>query len=119
MARNFKKDYLKKLLAVETSNGFMVDVANYLHNPNHAYEYPTLHKVVSEGEKGRKICSIVYFKHYDGTGEYIMTTHTEPKDVEGKWYVVKDKKETMLEPCNRFSLAKLIRHAESVREETL
>lgn len=119
MARNFKKDYIQKLLAVKTSNGFTVDVRNYLHNPNHRYEYPPLHKVVSEDEKGYKICSVFYFKYYNGTGEYVMATHTQPKETEGTWYVVKDKKETTLESSDRFSLAKLIRHAESVREESL
>lgn len=114
MARNLKRENLKKLAGIETKNGYKVTLANYVYNPNRMYDYPVLQKVVDEDEKSRTIRQVYYFKYYDGSGEYITETHTEPKDGENTWYVVKDKAEKTLEASNRFSLKRLQELAETL-----
>ena len=114
MARNLKKDYLKKLLAVKTKNGYTVDVKNYICNPNLAHSYPNLSKIIKETPEELTISTVYYFKYYNGTGEYIHTTHTAPNEKAGTWYIAKDKTEVVLEASNRFSLTKLIQHAENL-----
>lgn len=113
MSRNLKRDYLKKLAGIETANGYKVDLANYVYNPNYMYEYPTLKKVIKETDDSLTVCTIYYFKYYGGSGEYIRKIHTEPKQDAGTWYVVKDKEEQTLEESNRFNLNKLIQYAEN------
>jgi len=44
MTRNKKPEYIRKLFKIETSNGFKVDVANYLYNPSYDNDYPNLIK---------------------------------------------------------------------------
>ena len=114
MSRNLKRDYLKKLLSVTTANGYKVDVNNYVYNPHHGHDYPNLTKVIKETPEELTISTVYYFKYYDGTGEYIHTTHTAPNEKAGTWYIAKDKTETVLEASSRFSLNKLIKFAESI-----
>ena len=113
MSRNLKRDYLKKLAGIETANGYKVDLANYVYNPNLMYEYPALKKVIAETDDSLTVCTIYYFKYYNGGGEYIRQVHTEPKDSTNTWYVVRDKQENTLEASNRFNLNKLIQYAEN------
>lgn len=112
MARNLKKEYLRKLQDVKTKNGYVVDLVNYVYNPAYGYDYPSLAKVISEDNESRTVSRVFYFKYYNGSGEYIHETHTEPKEAASTWYVVKDKAENVLEASNRFNLNKLIQYAE-------
>ena len=112
MSRNLKRENLKKLAAIQTSNGYKIDLANYVYNPNLMYEYPSLTKIMGETEEARTISTIYYFKYYNGGGEYLHRIHEEPKENASTWYVVKDKTETVLETSNRFNLNKLIKYAE-------
>lgn len=112
MSRNLKRENLKKLAAIQTSNGYKIDLANYVYNPNLMYEYPSLTKIMGETEEARTISTIYYFKYYNGGGEYLHRIHEEPKEKASTWYVVKDKTETVLEASNRFNLNKLIKYAE-------
>lgn len=114
MARNLKRENLKKLAGIETKNGYKVALASYVYNPHLMYNYPALYKVVDEDEKSRTIRQVYYFKYYDGTGEYITETHTEPKDSSDTFYVIKDKAEKTLEASNRFSLKRLQELAETL-----
>ena len=106
MKRNFKKDYLKKLINTTTPNGYKFDLANYLHNPAYGYDYPRFSKTLEEGDEFDVRRDVLYFKHYDGTGEYIAETYKVPKG-EG-WHVLTEMKEEILEESNRFNLTKLI-----------
>lgn len=114
MARNLKKENLKKLAGIETKNGYKVSLADYVYNPALMYNYPVLYKVVDEDEKSRTIRQVYYFKYYDGTGEYITETHTEPRDSSDTWYVIRDKVEKTLEESKRFSLKRLQELAETL-----
>lgn len=114
MSRNLKKDYLKKLAGIETANGYKVDLANYVYNPNLMYEYPALKKVIAETDDSLTLSTVYYFKYYNGNGEYIHQIHTEPKESANTWYVVRDKKEETLEVANRFNLKYLMQWAENL-----
>lgn len=113
MARNFKKDYLKKLLGIETKNGYKVDLANYLKNPSYLYTYPTLAKVTEKTDTTTTTTIVYYFKYYDGSGEYATIKHITDNNGE-IWRRVKEADEKILEKSNRFDLDKLIRYAESL-----
>lgn len=114
MARNLKKEYIKKLLGIETANGYKFDVVNYIYNPALNHEYPNLTKVLSETEHERKIACVYYQKHYDGTGEYIYKKYNQPKESDNSsgWVIVRESNETLIEANNRFNLNKLIQLAE-------
>ena len=71
MARNLKKDYIKKILSMEAPNGYKFDIANYLYNPAYGNDYPAFQKVIAETEDTETIRRVYYMKHYDGTGEDI------------------------------------------------
>lgn len=115
MARNLKKEYLKKLLAITTANGYKVDLANYIYNPNYRHEYPNLRKVIEETDDAQTISEVYYMKHYDGSGEYIQTTHTAPKQNDGgAWYIISGEAARTLETSSRFSLDKLVKLAEAL-----
>lgn len=114
MARNTKRDYLKKLSGIETANGYKIDLANYVYNPSYTHEYPNLTKVIEEAADSYTISTVYYFKYYNGVGEYIHTIQTAPKQEAGVWYICKNKSETVLEKSNRFNLTKLIKLAEAI-----
>jgi hypothetical protein len=114
MARNLKKDYLKKLIGIRTNNGYKVDVANYIYNPSHDNEYPSLVKILEETEDNITISRVYYFKYYDGTGEYLHKIEKAPKSKDNSWVIVSEKAETKLEANNRFNLNKLIQYAEAI-----
>ena len=115
MARNLKKEYLKKLATINTKNGYKIDLANYIYNPSYDHDYPHLVKVVEETETHAVVNSVSYFKHYNGSGEYIFRVYNSPKaSAEGSgWYFVREEKETILEHNNRFNLNKLVALAEN------
>lgn len=113
MSRNHKREYLKKLIAIETSNGYKVDLPNYIYNPNLMYEYPTIRKVIEEDSDNLIISTIYYQKYYNGTGEYFHRIHSEPKTSESIWTMAKEQKDEAIEKSNRFNLNKLIQLAET------
>lgn len=112
MSRNLKRDYLKKLLGIETANGYKVDINNYIYNPSYTHEYPGLVKTTSETETTITKTRFYYMKYYDGSGEYIKETYTGDKNGD-TWQVVKDRTEEILETSNRFNLNRLIAITES------
>ena len=97
MARNLKPAHLKKLIETEAPNAYKFDLANYVYNPSYAYDYPTYNR-------------IYYFKYHGGNGEYISETFTSPKkSPDGNpWVISRNRKETVLEKADRFSLKKLL-----------
>lgn len=107
MARNMNRDYIRKLINTEAPNGYRFDLANYLHNPSYDCDYPAFFKQIAETETTQIIRRVYYFKHYDGTGEYIEDIHTRQKSG-GAWQIVKQEAETVLERSNRFSVKKLL-----------
>lgn len=111
MSRNLKREYLIKLKGIETKNGFKVDLANYIYNPSHEHEYPTLKKLISETPEKLTFTEFLFFKYYDGTGEYIKKTYSAPNNG-NTWNVINQESEIVLEQNNRFSLNKLIKFAE-------
>lgn len=113
MSRNFKKDYLIKLKGIETKNGFKIDLANYLKNPSLDNEYPSLTKAIEETDEYIKFERFHYFKHYDGTGEYIHSTYRMEKDG-STWSIARDMKEETVLESKRFSLKKLQEVCESM-----
>jgi|GEM_PF-2597970 len=118
MARNLKRENLKKLQAIKTSNGFKIDLANYMYNPSSSHEYPNLIKITSQTETEKFITSVQYFKHYNGTGEYIMQTYSHKIDPNNSWSIANNSKQTELESSNRFSLKHLIELTEAIQTET-
>ena len=114
MSRNLKRDYLKKLISIQTKNGYKFDINNYVYNPAFNHDYPNLTKVIQETPEELTISTVYYFKYYNGHGEYIHTTHTAPNEKAGTWYIAKDKTETVLETSNCFNLNKLIQLAETI-----
>ena len=109
MARNLKKDYILKLIKTDTQNGYKFDLANYLYNPSYDYEYPSFTKVISEDEETKTVRDVLYFKHYDGTGEYLSKIKTFRKaDEEGGWAIATKVSSEILEVSNRFNLKTLI-----------
>lgn len=113
MSRNLKKDYLKKLLAISTSNGYKIDLNNYIYNPAHDHEYPSLRKVVEDTPDHITISEVLYFKYYNGTGEYIHKVFTAPKSND-TWSIVDIVSEAKIEDSNRFNLSKLVSLAEAI-----
>lgn len=113
MAKNLKKDYIKKLAALETSNGYKIDLANYIYNPTFHHNYPSFRKVLEETETAITYSEVGYFKYYDGTGEYFVKIYTAPKS-EGAWTFISEKEETKLETSSRFSLSRLTELTEAL-----
>ena len=113
MARNLKKENLKKLSQIETSNGFKVDLGNFIYNPSHDYEYPSLIKLTSETETEKHYTRVKYFKYYNGSGKYFLETYSRKNNNES-WQIVTDSKEEELDEGNRFNLKKLIELAEAI-----
>lgn len=107
MARNLKKDYIKKLINLEVGGGYKLDLANYIHNPNCTHDYPTFVKVISDDGVTVEEKRIYYIKRYDGTGSYMEESYTYRKD-QGNWVFLKDIKKKELESANRFNLNKLV-----------
>jgi len=63
--------------------------------------------VIAETETEQTIRRVYYFKHYDGTGEYIAETFTRRKDGDA-WQVVKSRTEEVLETAGRYNVKKLL-----------
>lgn len=115
MARNLKKENLKKLSGIITSNGFKVDLGNFIYNPSHDYEYPSLVKMTNETETTQNYTRVKYFKYYNGTGKYFLETYSRKKNNDNNsWQVITDSKEEELEDGKRFNLKKLIELAENI-----
>jgi hypothetical protein len=112
MSRNLKREYLKKLHAIETRNGYRVDLLNYMYNPAHGYEYPALVKSVSETENEITKRRIYYMKFWDGSGAYEVETYTGKKNGD-TWQLVNTIEKKVIEANNRFNLNKLIQLAET------
>lgn len=110
MARNLKPAHLKKLIETEAPNGYKFDLANYVYNPSYAYDYPSFQKAIAEDEKSVTYNRIYYFKYHGGNGEYISETFTSPKKSQdgNPWVISSNRKETVLEKADRFSLKKLL-----------
>jgi len=120
MARNLKKENLKKLAGIQTTNGFKIDLANYIYNPSYNHNYPSLIKLTGETETEKQYTRVYYFKHYNGTGEYILETYTHQKTNDGNpWQISKKQKEIKLEDNNRFNLKHLIELTEQITEQTI
>lgn len=115
MARNLKRDYLKKLLSIETKNGYTVDIDNYIYNPSFNNEYPNLSKKISETEKTETIRYYRYFKHYDGMGKYEFEDIVFDKEKNDTgWRTSTNSKRTIImDGVKRFSMKKLIELAEA------
>lgn len=107
MSRNTNREYLLKLLKTETPNGYRFDIANYLHNPAYGYEYPRFRKKIAETAETVTYRDVLYFKHYDGSGEYQAVTYEAPNDNEG-WHIVKELDKEVLSTSNRFNLKTLL-----------
>ena len=105
MTRNTKPEYIKKLLGV-TVNGFKVDIGNYLYNPAHGYEYPSLIKKTGESDDLQHYVSVKYFKYHDGTGKYSKEVYAHKKDHKG-WSIAENRIDTVVEESNRFSFSRL------------
>jgi len=120
MARNHKPENLKKLSQIQTKNNFKIDLANYLYNASYNHDYPSLIKITNETETEKQYTRIYYFKHYNGTGEYILETYTHQKTNDGNpWQISKKQKEIKLEDNNRFNLKHLIELTEQITEQTI
>lgn len=118
MARNLKKENLKKLSQVVTSNGFKIDLANYIYNPSHDHDYPSLVKLTGETETEKQYIRVYYFKYYNGTGNYFVETYSTQKNKDNNsWCITTNHKETELETSNRFNLKRLIELAETQEQE--
>ncbi len=107
MARNVKRDYIKKILSLEVPNGYRFDIENYLHNPAFKNDYPAFQKVIAETDTVVTVRRVYYMKYYGGTGEYIAETFTYQKDGEA-WQVVKNRQEVVLETASRYNVKKLL-----------
>lgn len=109
MTRNKKPEYIRKLFKIETSNGFKVDVANYLYNPSYDNDYPNLIKTENN------ILTVVrYFKFYGGGGQYEKQVFEIPEgSAENTWRILKPISNEVIEESNRFSMNRLIKIAET------
>ena len=122
MARNLKKENLKKLSQIKTTNGFKIDLANYMYNPSFNHKYPNLIKLTGQTETEKYYTNVYYFKHYNGTGEYIVETYSHKIDNNNStWSIAHNSKQTELETNNRFNLKHLIELTEKIElnKETL
>lgn len=106
MSRNMKREYISKLLKTEAPNGYKFDAASYLYNPSYDCDYPSFSKVIAEDEHTQTVRRVYYFKHYNGTGEYIAETFNRPK--EPGWAIVHQRDEKILASDTRFNLKKLL-----------
>ena len=107
MARNLKPEYINILYRCIGPCCSKFDIANYLYNPAYGNEYPAFQKVIAETETEQTIRRVYYFKHYDGTGEYIAETFTRKKNGEA-WQVVGGRTEEKLEVAGRYNMKKLL-----------
>lgn len=107
MARNLKPEYINKIRKLEAPNGYTFDIANYLYNPAYGNDYPAFMKVIEETETEQTIRRVYYFKHYNGSGEYIAETFTRKKNEDG-WQIVKGRREEVLEVASRYNVKKLL-----------
>jgi len=114
MARNLKPANLKKLSQIKTTNGFKIDLANYMYNPSYDHEYPNLIKLTHETTTERFYTNIKYFKRYNGTDYYSTETYSHKIDPSNSWSIANNVKETELEESNRFSMKRLIELAEQI-----
>lgn len=119
MARNLKKENLKKLSLIQTTNNFKIDLANYIYNPSHNHEYPSLFKLTGETETEKQYTRVYYFKYYDKTGRYFVETYTVLKDNNNGWSITKNHNEIELEENSKFSLKHLIELTEQITEQTI
>lgn len=109
MSRNLKPEYIRKLIKTEAPKGYKFDLANYLHNPSYAHEYPSFCKTISEDDSAIIQRRVYYMKHYDGSGEYLERMMTFEKTDDGQvWKIAKKVTENILETSNRFNLKKLL-----------
>lgn len=113
MSRNLKKDYLKKLLGIETRNGYKIDIVNYIYNPSLDNDYPGLVKVIEETDTEITKQRVTFFKGYGGTGIYQLETYTIPKNGD-TWNICSQVKTKDIETSNRFNLNRLIAIAETL-----
>lgn len=119
MARNLKPANLKKLSQIITSNGFKIDLANYIYNPSYNHEYPNLIKLTHETSTERFYTTVKYFKRHNGTGYYSLETYSHKIDPSNSWSIANNVKETELEESNRFSMKHLIELAEAIKLDTI
>lgn len=109
MTRNKKPEYIRKLFKIETSNGFKVDVANYLYNPSYDNDYPNLMRT-----DGDILTVVGYFKFYEGSGQYEKQVFRIPQDsAENTWRILQPISSEVIEESNRFSMNRLIKIAET------
>lgn len=107
MARNLKPEYINKIRKLEAPNGYKFDIANYLYNPAYGNDYPAFMKVIAETETEQTIRRVYYFKHYDGSGEYIEEIFKRKKDG-NTWQVVHGRTERKLEDASRYNVKRLL-----------
>ena len=113
MARNLKRDYLLKLRAIETKNGYRIHLNQYIYGFAHGDEYPKLYKVINETPETKTISSVYYFKYYNGTGKYFHQVYEVPNNNDSV-NIVNVIEEHEIEANNRFNLNKLIKLAEAI-----
>lgn len=113
MARNRKPEYIKKLLQINTKNGYKVDISNYLYNPSLDNEYPALRKVVEETPEKITFSHVYFMKYWDGTADYKVKTYTAPNNND-TWNIVDVVEERKLKEAKRFSLNELVKLAEAI-----
>ena len=119
MARNRKPANLKKLSQIQTTNGFRIDLANYMYNPSYDHEYPNLLKLTHETTTERFYTNIKYFKRYNGTGYYTLETYSHKIDDSNSWSIANSLKEVELEESNRFNMKHLIELAEQIKLDNI
>lgn len=109
MARNLKKEYIKKMINTVAPNGYKFDLMNYLYNPALENDYPAFRKIIDEDEETYTVRRVYYFKYWNGTGEYIDEIYTVKKNNDdSKWVVVDVKSKNILKQSNRFNLNQLL-----------
>lgn len=110
MARNLKKDYIKKLMGIVTLNGYKCDIANYLANPSFDHEYPNFVKMIAENDVFKTFRAVRYFKYRDGSGDYEEEIYDISKadEAAGSWAICHNVRTNKLEESPRFSLKKLV-----------
>lgn len=113
MSKNLKPDYLRKLKALETRNGYKIDLLNYIYNPSYGNEYPAFCKIIEETENTVTKQCIRYFKFWDGSGAYQVETYKLPKNND-RVNIATDIQTRDIEKSNRFNLNKLIAITETM-----
>ena len=110
MTRNMNKDYIRKLIKTETPNGYKFDLANYLYNPSYGYDYPRFKKVIAEDDTTITYNVILYYKFYNGNGEYQSETYKVLKAdaKENEWVISRDNTKETLSESRRFNLNTLL-----------